>query len=336
MHCYVNGGKATEMSFENFECCMKKLIPMFERLGEKIGFTLDNEIYNHQDAEKVLGFVEKNCAQNYYHHGSTTGIAILNHPKREEILQILKRNHWMDVSFAIHGGTETHNKIVHNNEGMSSIMEASKLFKENGFEVWISLMISKEMVEDLSLLADILDKIPYSHLLPVIPDYYPTNRLMKYQEIRCTVEEYASVMEFLKGYEVDTKSIQEAVVEYNEEYVFQSLMNNQEAMVEQIKKQLYENETAFFHVDQKLDSYVGNTGSALKCCGNLRECSSEELLDWILSAEDNYYETASIHYGDIIDAVRDGKIRCSKENYVYPSLISAVIAMVQNYRIDEA
>ena len=85
-------------------------------------------------------------------------------------------------------------------------------------------------------------------------------------------------------------------------------------------------------VQWKLDFYVGNTGVPLKKCGNLKACTSEEIIEWIASSEDNYYETKTIHYEDLLAAVRNDELTLSKENYVYPNVIAAVLAMVCNGR----
>lgn len=172
MHCYVNGGKFPTMKIEDFAYCIEKLKPVFSYFGKKINFTLDNEVYNHPQADEILEIVEKECAPSYFHHGSTTGIAILNHPKKVQILDILKRNGWLDVSFAIHGGKENHNKIVHNNEGMDSIIAASKMFKDAGFTVNLSLMLSKVFRDDLEEVEKLLKEISYDYLYPVIPDFF--------------------------------------------------------------------------------------------------------------------------------------------------------------------
>ena len=324
MHCYVNGGKAPSMELEDFKYCMEKLNAVFSHFGEKVSFTLDNELYNHPNAKEILELVENNYSKNYYHHGSTTGIAILEHPDREEILKILKRNNWLDVSFAIHGGKEAHNKIVNNSEAMDAVIEASRLFKENGFDVWISLMISKKFIEDLSEVAELLDAIRYDHILPVIPDFYPNGRLIKYQNIRCNKNEYDKVFAFLQERKIEAEEIKNAVEQYDEANVLQKIK------YDAVKDALLEKETAFFHVNQKLDFYVGNTGSALKYCGNLKECSSEEIIDWIENSNDNFYETATIHCQDILEAVSEGKLVRSEENYVYPNVIAAILAMIQN------
>ena len=326
MHCYVNGGKGPNMLLEDFQYCIEKLRPVFENFGKNITFTLDNELYNHPRAKEILEYVEGSVKENYFHHGSTTGIAILEHPEQKEIIEILKRNEWTWVSFAVHGNEKTHNKIVNHPCAIKSILKAAKLFNENGFKVWISLMISKAFLQDLQGVCNILEQIPYESLMPIIPLFYPTKRLTKYQEIRCNVGEYAKVLTFLKEKNMDTKEIERAIRLYNEENVLKSVNE------EEILKTLYANATAYFHIDQNLNFYLGNTGSALKCCGNLRECSSEKIIEWISEAEDNYYETSKVHYDGIIDAVRKCKLEKSKENYVYSDEISCILAMIQNYK----
>ncbi len=324
MHCYVNGGKAPTMSLSDFHLCLSKLYPTFERLKEKISFTLDNEIFNHPEAVQILECVEQTCKRNYYHHGSTTGIAFLSHPQQVELLDILKRNKWDYISFAIHGNNDTHNKIVNNNHGLESIIAASELFREHDFEIWISLMITKKLVNELDDLSAILSRMQFNNILPVIPDYFPTPRLMKYQNIRCNKNEFEQIIEFLVARKVDVSDIENAVLSYNEETIIQT------TDVDLIKNELTSKNTAFFHIDSKLDFYLGNTGSPLKYLGNIKDLSSDEIYHCIITAEDNYYETGSIHYSDILSTVSNNALKHSKENYVYPSKITGIIAMMKN------
>ena len=324
MHCYVNGGKAPEMSISDFCLCLKKLGPVFDKLGQQISFTLDNEIFNHTNAVEILECVEQNCKSNYYHHGSTTGIAFLTHPQQDKLIDILKRNKWDTVSFAIHGNEETHNKIVNNNCGLQCIVDASKLFKEHNFEIWISIMISKKLVSELEELSDILARIESDNILPVIPDYLPIPRLMKYQNLRCNKNEFAEILGFLIERKIDVSSVKSAVESFNEQTILETTTD------ESIKEELTRNNTAFFHIDNKLDFYLGNTGSPLKHLGNIKDLSSDEIYQCIVDAEDNYYETATIHYSDIVNAVANKALKSSTENYVYPSRIAGIIAMMKN------
>ncbi len=325
MHCYVNGGKAPSMSLSDFYLCIDKLNPVFEKLKDKISFTLDNEIFNHPNAVQILECIEQKCKNNYYHHGSTTGIAFLNHPQQVELFDILKRNNWNYISFAIHGNNETHNQIVNNNIGLESIIKASKLFRENKFEIWISLMITKKLAKELDEVSSILAQIQYDNILPVIPDYFPTPRLVKYQNIRCNQKEYEKILEFLVSKKVDISDIKNAVQSNNEEVIIQNLN------VDLVSNELLSKRTAFFHIDNKLDFYLGNTGSPLKYLGNIKDLSSDEIYYNIIIAEDNYFETASIHYNDIISYVSNNRLKRSKENYVYPTQIAGIIAMIHNH-----
>ena len=325
MHCYVSGGKSPVMSSDDFKICIDKLLPVFDKLKDKVGFTLDNEVFNHPDAVEILEYVEKNCKNNYFHHGSTTGIAFLNHPKQVELINVLKRNEWNYVSFAIHGNNETHNQIVKNDAGLESIIKACEIFKANDFEIWISLMITKKLVEELTDLASILDQIKFDHILPVIPDYFPTVRLNKYQEIRCNANDYKSLINFFEERNVDLTDLKNAIDSFNEQEIINNLND------ESVKEKLLSKNMAFFHIDHNLNFYYGNTGSKLKSLGNIKELSSDDIYKAIIDSNDNYFETSTIHYDDIIEAIKQNKLESSKENYVYPSEIAGLIAMMNNH-----
>lgn len=324
MHCYVNGGKAPIMEIDDFKLCIDKLKPVFENLKRNIGFTLDNEIFNHADALEILEYVEQNCYSNYFFHGSTTGIAFLNHTNQKELLKLLKRNGWTAIGYAIHGTESIHNKIVNSNDGLKAIIESSRIFKKEGFDVYIYLMITKELIKSLPELSEVLSEISYDHIGTVIPLYLPTQRLMKYQSIRCNKDDCDVLYEFLSNMKVDVESLKSKVELYNEETVYKTLT------AKSIEVKLSSNNTAYFHIDPKLDFYLGNTGSTLKYLGNIKQMSSEEILNCIVTAKDNYYETSSIHYMDIIAAVNSMKLKLSKENYVYQSEIDAILAMMKN------
>lgn len=327
LHCYVNGGKAPSMPLEDFKICMQKFLPVFERLKHQISYTLDNEVYNHENAVEILEYVEKNAKENYFHHGSTTGIAFLHHPKQKEILEVLKRNDWNSASFAIHGKASTHNQIVHSENALDAIIKASKIFKDNDCKVLVSLMLSKKMRDELEEVDQILKAIEYDTILPVIPDYYPISRLNKYQEIRCNKDEYTEILEFLRNKNVNIDDIQTCIYEYNEENVIDSLH------LDTIKTKLTSENTVFFHVDHNLNFYCGNTGSTQKLLGNIKTLDCDAIYNLIVNSKDNYYETYSIHYEDILDAIKTNNLMKSKENYVYPNEIAALLAMIHNNHV---
>ena len=127
MHCYVDGGPGPCMAPEDFRLCLDRLGPAFERFGRRLSFTLDNELYNHPGALALLRYVADHAAANYFHHGSTTGIALLRRADRRALLKLLLDNGWAKASFAIHGGAASHNRIVANPEGLDALVKAAAL-----------------------------------------------------------------------------------------------------------------------------------------------------------------------------------------------------------------
>ena len=320
-HCYVNGGPAPEMPYEAFVRCMEKLRLAFECFGDRLSFTLDNEVYHHPQALRILEYVAEHAASNYYHHGSTTGIAILGHPDREAILSLLEQSGWREVSFAIHGGTENHDRIVNRPGALLALTRAAELFKAHGFEVWLSLIASKALLRDRVEVEQLMGDIPHDNVLPVIPDYYPTPRLRRYQSIRCNAEETEAFIRLAR----DLGGV-DAPRYCSESQVWRSLCEGGFSP-DWTKRQI-----AFFHIDHRLDFHVGNTGSSIRDCGNVDDLSSEKILKIIESATDNYYETSEIHYADLEQAIDTRGVKRSEEDYTYPDPISCLIAMIDNTR----
>ena len=326
LHCYVNGGIGPSMSYNDFKICMEKLSPVFTKLNKHVSFTLDNEVFNHENALEILELVEDKYKDYYFHHGSTTGIAFLKHPKQKQLIHLLKRNNWDFVSFAIHANHEKHNEIVHCKDALQKIIDASKICKDNNFKVLLSIMISKTLLADLDGINEVLDTISYDRILAVIPDYYPTTRLNKYQAIRCNKDEYNDIIHFFKQRNVKVEDIEKCVHICNEENVLKNIN------LHEIKNTLTSENTVVLHIDHKLNFYCGNTGSSIQFLGNIKEMSSDDIYDKLLHCKDNYYETSNIHYEDILDAIKNNTFKKSKENYVYPNAIAALIAMLHNYK----
>ncbi len=328
LHCYVDGGRAKIMEFEDFKTCLDKLQKVFEVLKDKISFTLDNELYNHPQCLEILEYVKDHAKNNYFHHGSTSGIAIMSQSRKTKILKVLKDNGWLEASLAIHGSYKTHDVIVSKNGALTSLIEAANFLKDNGLEVWISLIFNKEMLKELDDISKILQGIKYDHILPVICDYLPLPRLRKYQRIRCDKDDYQKIIPFLKAQGVDTEDLEEKVASFNEVNIMRCLDYSM------VQKELLSNDAAFFHIDHKLDFYLGNTGSSLGYIGNIRKLSTDEILQAIKSSKDNYYESTKIHYADILKAVKERHYRLSRYNYVYPNLIAGIMAMIDNFKGD--
>ena len=223
LHCYVDGGRGKIMNLDDFKLCLDKLQGVFEVLKDRISFTLDNELYNHPACLEILDYVKSRAKDNYFHHGSTTGIAFLNEKRKDQIVEVLKENNWLDVSLAIHGPNKIHDAIVFKEGALDSLIEAANLFKDMGLEVWISLIFNKEMVKELDELSIVLKKIRYDHILPVICDYLPLSRLRNIKRSDVIKMIIKRSFLFLDALAIDTRDLKAKVSAFNEENIIKKL-----------------------------------------------------------------------------------------------------------------
>ena len=76
-HCYVDGGPGPMMPLKDVLLCIEKLDEMAKYLSDRPSFTLDHEPMNHPGIDQIL---YKACHTQYidnYHHGMTTGVALM-------------------------------------------------------------------------------------------------------------------------------------------------------------------------------------------------------------------------------------------------------------------
>ena len=324
MHCYVNGGPAPCMPPDDFRLCLDRLTPAFERFGDRIGFTLDNEVYNHPDAPALLRYVADHAKAHYFHHGSTTGIALLEHPDRRALLDVLLENGWTQASFAVHGGEAAHDRIVARPGAHEALKRSAELMTREGFEVWLSLMGSRQLLADRAEVSALVKALPQAILLPVLPDYYPTPRLRHWQEIRCDRNEADSFVAFAAELGASEEYVADCAGFAWESDVYEGVLTGRPLPDLEGKR------TAFFHVDHRLEFYLGNTGSALRRLGNIARMDPEEICAAIASARDNYYETAEIHYEDL--RRQPLMLARSERDLAYPGVVPCLIAMLDNAR----
>lgn len=322
LHCYVNGGPGPQMRLEAFYLCLERLRLAFERFGRALTFTLDNELYGHAHALELLRYVADTCGDSYYHHGSTTGIALLERQDAPALLRLLREKSWTETSFAIHGGRENHDRIVARRGALETLERAAALCRSEGMTIWISLMASKCLLADRAEVAALLNRLPHDGLLPVIPDYYPTPRLRRYQSIRCEREQIGEFFDFATELGATREQLEYCDGWTCESRVFDAAREGRLALDPEARQ------TAFFHIDSRLDFYRGNTGSPLEYCGNIARLSGEAICGIIAATPDNYYETSDIHYADLRE--RLGDMVRSGTDLVYPSEISCAIAMLDN------
>lgn len=86
-HCYVSGGPMRPMPLAEVRQCLEKLAPVLAALGPAASLTLDNELPNHPQAAEIIQMTRAYLGAQFYHHGSTTGIALFQREDRETIAE---------------------------------------------------------------------------------------------------------------------------------------------------------------------------------------------------------------------------------------------------------
>ncbi len=141
-HCYVDGGPAKSTEIENISYAMKRLeslLPQIGDLGMEMSVTLDNEPANHSDAVKIYDLAKSHLKEYYFHHGSTTGIPLLNHKDKEAVTETMLKHGYGQVGLTIHGGHDSHDKMVRNSSGMNSLIDAGKYMYQKNFMLFYLL-----------------------------------------------------------------------------------------------------------------------------------------------------------------------------------------------------
>ena len=135
LHCYVDGGPSKQMPYEDYLICLERLKYIFDKLDAKSEFTLDNELFNHPKAKDIIIKSREVLGNQYFHHGSTTGIAFMSRSDKDEIAETLLSYNCNDISLTIHGNEEHHNEIVKNLQGFDMIKKSANYFYSKGFKI---------------------------------------------------------------------------------------------------------------------------------------------------------------------------------------------------------
>jgi hypothetical protein len=256
----------------------------------------------------------------YFHHGSTSGIPILNHANKNEILQILKKYKYEYVSLTLHGGEENHNRIVRNSGGMNAIKEAAQLYTDYGFIVGLSLMLNKHLVEDREEVSDIIKNTPHEFIYFAIPNCSPIKRMKEYQKIRVNLNETEKLEDYLTLWGCDKNKLKDQFTSLNHDALVENLQSFKSW--HDVKKS---SDTIYLALDSNLNLLYGNTGVTTANWGNLRDLDDESIINRLITSNANelFWDSCfdKTKLPDFKKFVSEIGLR-KEENYIYQSMDS--------------
>ena len=276
-HCYVDGGPEQAMPIESVRLLfprLRRFLDAQNQLGLKASLTLDNEVFNHPQAPEVYALTAQYLKPYTYHHGSTTGLALLKQAEPEALLRDLKAEGWDTFSLSLHGGEAAHDQILGRTGAFKALGEAARLFKEAGCKLVISLIVGKPLIDGRDAVSAFLDQNPHDEVYMALVDHAPIQRLMDYLPLRPSMADLAPLAPYLQQWGVAGKA-----------FFAEAARGSERACLGLMREWgIWDNiprssERIYLSLDQDLNLYYGNTGLRQAYLGNFAQDEAEALAE---------------------------------------------------------
>lgn len=271
-HCYVNGGPNRSMPIEDVLLCMERLDTLGSYLLDEISFTLDQEPMNHPQIEQILHATTHMKHIQYYHHGMTTGIGMMQRKEKEQICKAYFDCGYDTFGITIHGNAIHHDTIVQRKGAYDITISAAEYLRKIGAKMEVSLMLNRYFKEDAENISIMLEQIKPDYIGFAIPIFTPHSNMFQFEQHRASMETIYS----LQGYLQKWKQDEEKIIE-------NASKNTISAVIEQLKTGvclqdlfLAEQEERYLTLHQDCKLYVGNSGAETCLLGDLRTMDLKE------------------------------------------------------------
>ena len=333
-HCYVNGGHAPTMSFDDFSFCAEKLAEVFKYLDGDIAVTTGNEPFCHPQITEILDCLSSTlpCYFSFADYFvPTTGTALINHKKRERILDLLRTFGADGFMLAVHGNEQTHDCLVNRTGAYYDIFKTADFLSEQGFGIMFNLIVSKHLFSGLESGIDAMMSCKNADCRLTVPIYVPTTRMKKYQKHRADILDCTKIARTASTMGIKTDALLKNCEFYNEHSIVNGIITDgfdyafEKSLAPQWK---------FFNITQKLDIFFGNAGAHTKLLGNMRTLSTQQLLDELSMMSTNYDYNA--YYPDNAFENLEHKFKSlssTRPSLVYPSKQDCIYALLHELNI---
>ena len=281
-HCYVNGGPAPLMPVDDALACFAALDRIGEYLPADTSFTLDQEPFGHPQLDRIMDRAARMTNIRYYHHGMTTGLALMRRPDREDAVRAYTDRGYRDFGITVHGNAAHHDGIVRRKGAFMTSVEAAKFLKGMGCRVQISLMLNRHFASDAEEISRLLDEVRPDDVWFANPIFTPHPSMAAFEPFRATLDTIGAIRPYLTRWRQDEHEVTENAflnsVAAAAERLRQTPLSDLWAM-EQPEKYLS------LHSDCRL--YYGNSGAETRCLGDIRTLEPEKAADMIRSLPGN-------------------------------------------------
>ena len=280
VHCYVNGGPGGIMPLQDALLYIEKLDALSELLPFECTFTLDNEPMNHPDLAAIIQRASAAKHVTYYHHGMTSGIALMRRQDRHAVIQTYLDCGFGEFGITIHGNVSHHDRIVRRNGAYQTAVEAAAFMESCGAKVGVSLMFNRYFAEDAEGISCLLDKLNPGYIYFAVPNFTPHANMMKYEPFRGTLDTWKTLLPELAAWRQKE--------EVSEKYFTAGMLIRQLQDGLDVKELFRQpQDELYLTVHQSGNLYAGNTGVETEFLGNLRALDLKRTAEQICSLPGN-------------------------------------------------
>ena len=269
-HCYVNGGPSGRMPMEDALLTFEKLDLLAELLPYETSFTLDNEPMNHPDIETIIRSAASTKHIECYHHGMTSGIALMLREDRRAVMQAYMDCGYRDFGITIHGNSSHHDEIVRREGAYQATVESAEFMKDCGAEVNVSLMFNRFFAEDANEIDALLKRLQPSFIYFAIPNYTPHTHMLDYEPYRATSDTLRMFRPWLMRWGLHEEDFSKEICTVG------MLRERLEQGLDLIELFRLPQDEIYMTVHKNGELFVGNTGVETELLGNMRTLNVQE------------------------------------------------------------
>ena len=299
-HCYVDGGPGPMMPLKDVLLCIEKLDEMAKYLSDRPSFTLDHEPMNHPGIDQIL---YKACHTQYidnYHHGMTTGVALMQRKDKEAVIKSYLDNGYNSFGITIHGAAAHHDGIVRRKGAFDMTIAAARFLRQMGCQLKIvSLMMNRYFAEDADEISRMLDALGTENVRIVSPIFTPHSSMMAFEPHRATLETFEVIRPRLADWHLNEQEVMETA-----EYGCIEAAVNRLHSTDLFRLWTGEQTELYLTLHPDCKFYVGNTGVETRCLGDLRTLDPKETAD-IINALPGNREYNAFYDEEDVPAIED-------------------------------
>lgn len=259
------------MPIKDVLLCMEKLDEIAEFLSDDSAFTLDHEPMNHPQLDQILYAASRTKYIENYHHGMTTGVALMHRKDKEAVIQSYLDHGYRSFGITIYGGGAHHDEIVRRKGAFDTTVSAAKFLLQMGARLDISLMMNRHFAEDADEISRMIDALDTENVWLVNPIFTPHANMMAFEPHRATLRTFETIRNHLSHWHLSEQDVMKAAQQNSVEAAIDRLhVTDLHQLWNVPQTELY----LSLHPDCKL--YVGNSGVETTCLGDLRTLEAKE------------------------------------------------------------